>query len=104
MTKITKDNIKDFVKEYKVCMLDFWADWCGPCKMLSPILEEIEEESKEYNFAIGKINVDEERELATAFDIRTIPTLLIVIDGEIKDGVIGAIPKNLILEKLEKYL
>ena len=103
MKNIVYDNIKDFVKEHEICVLDFWAPWCGPCKMLLPILEEIEEELKE-KVAIGKINVEEERKLATAFNIRTIPTLLIVVNGEIKDGVVGTVPKNLILEKLQRFL
>ena len=97
--KITKDNF-DMVKgSEKTVLLDFYADWCGPCRMVSPIVDSISEEHPEY--LVGKINVDEEGELAAAFGVMSIPTLVVMKNGEIVSNEAGARPKSQILAMLE---
>ena len=96
---ITKENFKQEVAEYKgTVLLDFWAVWCGPCRMLSPIVDEIAEERTDIK--VGKVNVDDQMELAQIFQIVNIPTLVIVKDGEVVNKSVGAIPKAKILELL----
>ena len=99
VTKITKENF-DLVKTVgKTVLLDFYADWCGPCRMVSPIVDEIAEEHPEY--FVGKINVDEEGELAAEFGVMSIPTLVVIRDGQIVSNQAGARPKAAILAMLE---
>ena len=98
--KITKGNFDELVlKGERTVLLDFYANWCGPCKMIAPILEEIAEEHPEY--LIGKVNVDEEGELAMRFGVMSIPMLVVMRDGEVDDKLVGARPKEHILELLE---
>ncbi len=82
---ITKDNMKDVIQEGTI-LLDFWASWCGPCRMLSPVLEQLSEET---NIPIGKINVDEEEELSAAFQISSIPALFLLKDGKVVKKTVG---------------
>ena len=80
---ITKTNFESEVKSFKgEVLLDFWASWCGPCRMLSPVIDEIAEETPALK--VGKVNVDDEPELAAAFGVQSIPTVVIIKDGEIK--------------------
>ena len=96
---ITKDNFKQEVSEYKgTVLLDFWAVWCGPCRMLSPIIDEIAEERTDIK--VGKVNVDDQMELAKTFKIANIPTLVVLKDGEVVKQSVGAVPKAKILELL----
>ena len=96
---ITKENFKQEVTEYKgTVLLDFWATWCGPCRMLSPIVDEIAEERADIK--VGKVNVDDQMELATAFKIINIPTLVVLKDGKVVNQSVGAIPKSKILDLL----
>ena len=96
---ITKDNFKQEVSEYKgTVLLDFWAVWCGPCRMLSPIVDEIAEERTDIK--VGKVNVDDQMELAKTFKIANIPTLVVLKDGEVVKQSVGAVPKAKILELL----
>lgn len=96
--KINKDNFESVKNSEKKVLLDFYADWCGPCRMVSPIVDEIAEENPQY--LVGKINVDEELELAQAFGVATIPTLVVMNDGKIVSQSSGARPKQQILDLL----
>ena len=90
---ITKDNFQKEVMDSKVpVLLDFWASWCGPCRMVSPIVDEIAEERTDVK--VGKINVDEQPELASSFRVMSIPTLLVMKDGKIANQSVGARPKD----------
>ncbi len=97
--KINKDNFKNEVlNSDKTVLLDFYADWCGPCRMVSPIVDEIAEER--LDIKVGKINVDEEGELAGKFGISSIPALIVIKDGKIANQAVGARPKAQILDLL----
>ena len=101
---VTDDNFKSEVLESKLLVLvDFWAAWCGPCRMIAPIVEEL---STEYagRAKICKLDVDTEQKTAAEFGVRSIPTLLIIKDGKVADQLIGAVPKDQISEKLDAAL
>ena len=96
---ITKENYEsEVVQSDKPVLLDFWATWCGPCRMVSPIVDEIAEERDDIK--VGKINVDEQGELAQKFRIASIPTLVVMKNGEIANKAVGAMPKADILNLL----
>lgn len=97
---VTKNNFEETVlKNEKTVLLDFWATWCGPCRMIAPIVEEIANERDD--ITVGKVNVDEERELAKKFGIMSIPTLVILKGGEVVNTGIGYMPKEQILALLD---
>ena len=97
--KLTKDNFEqEVLKSEKPVLVDFYADWCGPCQMLSPIVDEVAEERDDIK--VGKINVDEQMELAQKYGVMTIPTLLVIKNGEIVNKHIGALPKSGVIELL----
>ena len=96
---INKENFEELVHSEKTVLIDFYADWCGPCRMVSPIVDEIAQEHPEY--LVGKINVDDEPELAMKFGVISIPTLVVMKNGEIVDQQAGARPKAQILSMLE---
>ena len=97
---VNKNNFEDIKNSDKTVLLDFYADWCGPCRMVSPIVDEIAEENPEY--LVCKINVDEEPELASAFEVLSIPTLVVMKEGKIVAQSAGARPKQQILEMLNQ--
>lgn len=97
---ITKENFEsEVLKSDKKVLLDFWATWCGPCMMLSPTIDEVANEVS--NIKFGKVNVDEQGELAQQFGISSIPTLVVVQDGKVVKQSVGLIPKSAILELLQ---
>lgn len=96
---INKENFNEVLTSDKPVLLDFFATWCGPCRMVSPIVDEIAEEHPE--FLVCKIDVDEEPELAAEFDVSSIPTLVVLKEGKVADVSVGARPKPHILKMLE---
>ena len=97
--RIGKDNFEELVlKSEKKVLLDFWAPWCGPCKMIGPIVEEVAEENE--HIVVGKINVDEEVALAIQFGVTSIPTLIVMENGQKVNQLIGYRPKEDILKLL----
>ncbi len=97
--KVNLNNFETVKNSEKTVLLDFYADWCGPCRMVSPIVDEIAEENPQY--LVGKINVDEEIKLAADFGVGSIPTLIVMKNGKIVQESVGARPKEQILKMLE---
>ena len=90
---ITNENFnEEVINSAKPVLLDFWASWCGPCRMVAPIVDEIAEERGDIK--VGKVNVDEQPELASKFGVTSIPTLVVMENGKIKNQTVGARPKN----------
>ncbi|MBQ9894087.1 MAG: thioredoxin [Ruminococcus sp.] len=100
---ITKENFDEEVRNFKgmPVLLDFWASWCGPCSMLSPIIEEIADEY-DGKIKVGKVNVDDQPELAAAFKVESIPLVVVVKDGAVTAGAVGYRSKEDILEMINK--
>ena len=102
--ELNAQNFADTVKNNEVVVVDFWAPWCGPCRMIAPIIEELAEEYKEKGVVVGKVNTDEAPEIAGQFGIRSIPTVIFFKNGEAVDAMIGAAPKQMYVEKIEALL
>jgi thioredoxin 1 len=100
---LTDSNFASEVTKYPIMLVDFWAPWCGPCRMVSPIIEQL---SREYSgrVAFGKVNVDENQRIAASFGIQSIPTLMIFKGSKAVDVIIGAMPKGQIEMKLKQQL
>lgn len=97
---ITDANYEEMANSGKLLVLDFWAQWCGPCRSIAPIIEELAEEF-EGNAIIGKVDVDENPDIVSKFGIRNIPTIIFIKDGEQVDKTVGAVPKGELLEKIQ---
>jgi thioredoxin 1 len=98
---ITDDIFDDAVSNNSLILIDFWADWCGPCKKLSPILDEI---SNEKNLLVGKLNVDQNLKKPSEFSVSSIPTMVLFKDGLPVKTIIGAMPKHKLLEELSEWI
>ena len=102
--EITDSNFEEQVlKSEKPVIIDFWAEWCGPCRMVGPIVQELGEEYAE-KAIVGKVNVDENPGVTSKFGIRNIPTILFFKDGDVVDKQVGAVPKQVLAGKLEAIL
>jgi len=101
--EFTDSNLKEYVAGDKLVVVDFWAEWCGPCRMITPIIDEL---AAEYDgkAAIGKMNVDDNAEMPKAFGIRSIPTILFFKDGELVDKHVGIIQKSALEEKINALM
>jgi len=100
---LTDSNFTSEVSKYPIVLVDFWAPWCGPCKMVSPIIEQL---SREYSgkVAFGKVNIDENQRIAASFGIQSIPTMMLFKGGKAVDVMVGALPKDQIEMKLKQQL
>lgn len=101
--EITDKNFSDIINSDQPVLVDFWAEWCGPCKMIAPVVEEL---ASEYDgkAVIGKVDVDSNPEVSAKFGIRSIPTLLVFKNGEVVDKQIGAVPKNVLSQKIDAQM
>ena len=102
INQITPENFDSIVNDSLPVLVDFWAPWCGPCRMLSPIVDEVAEERSDVK--VGKVNVDEQPDLAAQFGVMSIPTLVVFKNGEEIDRSVGALPKARLQALLEKHL
>ncbi len=100
---ITSENLQGLLDSGQPLVIDFWAEWCGPCRMVAPLIDEL---ATEYagRVTIGKCDVDENNDLAVRFAVRNIPTILFIKGGQIVDKQIGACPKNVLVDKVNKIL
>ena len=104
MAKVaTNTNFDDLLQDGKLVIVDFWATWCGPCRMLSPLLDEVEEEMAD-KVTVVKVNVDDADEIAMKFRIMNIPTLLFFKGGQLVDKTVGAMPKYVLVDKINANL
>lgn len=103
MKVATNTNFNELLQDSKLVIVDFWATWCGPCRMLSPILDQVEEEMQD-QITVVKVNVDDADEIAAQYRIMSIPTLLFVKNGQIVDKTVGAMPKPALVEKIKANL
>lgn len=101
--EITESNFQEIINSEKPVLVDFWAEWCGPCKMIGPVVEELAGDY-EGRAVIGKVNVDENPAVSAQFGVRSIPTLLVFKGGQVVDKQIGAVPKGVLSQKLDAQL
>jgi thioredoxin 1 len=102
--ELNVDNFQTTVlQSEKPFLVDFWAEWCGPCRMVAPIVDEIANEQAD-NILVGKLNVDEQQELAYAYRVQSIPTLILFKNGQIAETIVGAMPKAELLRRINPHL
>lgn len=101
--EVTDSNFEELIKGDKPVLVDFWAEWCGPCKMIGPVVEQLAGEY-EGQAVIGKMDVDMNAQVPAQFGIRSIPTLMIFKDGKLVDKVVGAVPKAVLEDKLKAHI
>ena len=102
--EFTEANFEEMaLNSDKPVMVDFWAEWCGPCRMIGPIVEELASEY-EGKAVVGKVNVDNSPEISMKYGVRNIPTILFLKNGEVVDKSVGAVPKNVLADKIEAHL
>ncbi len=101
--EVTDRTFKEIIQSHPLVVVDCWAAWCGPCQMVAPVIEEM---ARDYagRILFGKLNVDENREVATEYQIMGIPTLLVFKDGKLVDRVVGAMPRQVLEPKITRYL
>ncbi len=100
--KVTDADFDEVVKKYDMVVVDCWAPWCGPCRMIHPIIDELAKEKKG-EIVFGKLNVDENQNTASKYNIMSIPSLLVFKSGELADVLVGAMPKEILKPKIENY-
>ena len=98
---LNTETFEKKIKDNKVVLIDFWASWCGPCRMLTPIMDDVE---NLFPNQVGKVNVDEERDLAAKYGVRSLPTVIFFKDGEVMERIPGVAPKSIYIDKLKYYL
>ena len=101
--KVTDDSFEEFINDHDLTLIDCWAAWCGPCKMMEPVLDELAKDMQG-EVAVGKLNIDENKEKSQEYSISSIPTLLVFKDGENVDRFVGAMDKDALKNKLNSYL
>jgi thioredoxin 1 len=101
--EITDANFNEIIASDKPVLVDFWAEWCGPCRMIGPVVEELAGEY-EGKAVIGKVDVDRNPQISAQFGVRSIPTLLVFKDGKVVDKQVGAVPKNVLAQKLDAQM
>jgi thioredoxin 1 len=101
--EVGDSNFNDFVDKYPIAVIDCWTPWCGPCRMIAPVIEELSQEMTG-QVAFGKLNTDENQGTARNFNIYAIPTLLVFKGGQMVDQIVGALPKEQLKQRLDKYV
>jgi thioredoxin 1 len=98
---LNTETLEKKLKDNKVVLIDFWAEWCGPCRMLNPVMEDVK---NLFPNNVEKINVDEERDIAAKYGVRSLPTVIFFKDGEVMERIPGVAPKSIYIDKLKYYL
>lgn len=101
--KVTDENFDEIISKYRLVVVDFWAPWCGPCRMVAPVIEKLAKEMKG-DVVFAKLNTDENSRTAMKFRIMSIPTLIIFKEGKMVDRVVGALPADMLKEWIERYI
>lgn len=99
--KITDSDFDKVISENKKILVDFWAEWCGPCRMVGPILDEI---SNETGLLVGKLNIDENLEKTREYSVQSIPSMVLFIDGKAVHTIVGAMPKHKLMKELSEWI